>query len=85
MTISCSLSSSKLKGLSLLLGGILVAGVSGGGVVFLLDVKLGTRLTFLLREPISDLLSSSGKSLISSLFELSLNLCLFLAPVTTTL
>ena len=87
LSVSSSISSwlSKLKGLNLLLGGILVTGTSGGGVVFLLDVKLGILLIFLL-TPISDLLSSSGISSESRALSLdSLNLCLFLAPVTTTL
>ena len=57
--LTVSGSSSMVKGLTLLLGGILVAGASGGWVVFLLEVKLGILLTFLLDDPMSDLLSSS--------------------------
>ena len=75
---------SKVKGLTLRLGGILVTGTSGGGVVFFREVKFLTLFTFLLGEAPPDLLSSSGSScwlLVSSL----LTLCLFLCPVATTL
>lgn len=54
---------------------------SGGGVVFRLEVKLGTLLTFLLGTPC--LLGSSGSTSLPSVL-LSLSLCLFLAPVTLT-
>ena len=77
-----------MKGLKRLLGGILVTGISVGFTGFLLDVKFGILLTFLLtlREPISGLLSSSGRLLsMSSVLTLSLSLCRFLVPVTTTL